>query len=286
MYNVKHTFNLFLNSDSRISGTISNCKLKMPSSVIYCDKLQKIRLTLIDFVLNYSHYNIQSYNNYFQIEETNPTNKYTVTINEGNYSVSEIAQLIKTELNKCSTKKYDVLYDRHMNRITFFYTGDGTVKFLFNTLTDTDDTLAEIMGFNYDTEYNFNLKSLTSIKVCSTGQEEALYVRFVNIPNNNYEAYGNEFKISSILAKIPLETIPCSNIFYHTTSKEYSMILSNNKLDEIEIHLTNEYGAILNLQREYTMTLQIEILEENNIESILNELKEQLSFLVIKDLEK
>jgi len=281
MYKTIRQFNLFLNSRSRNSGTISDCIIKLPPSLVNITDKEKIRLTMVDFVCNHSHYNIQTYNSSFNVIEFNPSKTYTITIPDGNYTISEISAIIKGLLNGESSKIWNISYDRNINKLTFSYSIGDPVQIDFNI----DNTCAEILGFNEEIYYFTT--NLTSVNVACVSSEEAIYVRFPNLMSSNFEIINDgEVKISDVLCKIPLNTMPFSNIFYKNDSylRSYSMIISERKIEEFHIRLTNENDVLLNLSREWTCCLLVEILEENTMENLLSSFDDYLKFIVLNTM--
>ena len=74
---------LFISSDERDSGSISDFTVAMPSHLLTCRPNQKMRMVLNDVVMPYTWYNVQSSNNTFQIVVNGFT--FDVTIPEGSY---------------------------------------------------------------------------------------------------------------------------------------------------------------------------------------------------------
>jgi hypothetical protein len=60
---------LFISSDERDSGSISDFTLAMPSHLLTCRPEQKMRMVLNDVVMPYTWYNVQETNRHFQVSE-------------------------------------------------------------------------------------------------------------------------------------------------------------------------------------------------------------------------
>ena len=64
---------LFISSDERDSGEISNFNLSMPPHLLTCQPHQRMRMVLNDVVLPYTWYNVQETNRHFQVTENAQT---------------------------------------------------------------------------------------------------------------------------------------------------------------------------------------------------------------------
>ena len=92
---------MFLNSSQRSEGSINNFTLLFPKDLVSCNQRQFLRMTLIDFTVKYQWYNIQTYNNSFEVLEQQgaTTASHTVSIPEGNYDILELTSTVRDGLN-------------------------------------------------------------------------------------------------------------------------------------------------------------------------------------------
>ena len=88
---------LFINSDERDSGTVSDFHLSLPSHLIACQPHQRMRLALNDVVIPYTWYNVQETNRSFQIVQSGTT--HDVTLDLGSFHAIQLRDHLNTKLS-------------------------------------------------------------------------------------------------------------------------------------------------------------------------------------------
>jgi hypothetical protein len=80
---------LFISSDERDGGSISDFTLSMPSHLLTCRSDQKMRMVLNDVVIPYTWYNVQDTNRHFEVVENGGT-PFTVSLDVGSYHALQL----------------------------------------------------------------------------------------------------------------------------------------------------------------------------------------------------
>lgn len=168
MYNV-HYFHFFSDDAKRV-GTKWTYKLDLENLTSIC---------LQSFRLNCNLYNINEWNNKFELTESNNT-QITVTIPPGYYTIDALLNTITNILNEVSPNKmkYSLTRNQQKNKIhfsSFFNSAKLSAKPLlsfnvrFLKSTNTNYSLAEILGFT-NVEYMNN-----STYISETFPKENIY---------------------------------------------------------------------------------------------------------------
>ena len=111
---------LFISSEERDGGTISDFTISMPSHLIACTQHQRMRMVLNDVVMPYTWYNVQETNRTFMIQELhNDPNHIQIDLDEGSYHVLQLRDHINTKLAALALQDtYNVTYDEVSSKFT------------------------------------------------------------------------------------------------------------------------------------------------------------------------
>jgi len=169
-----------------------------------------------------SWYAIDSDNDTLNI--TVNASNYTITFNHGNYDLYEIANFLNTSMSSYNTT---VTYNESTNKLTFTYTGIGTLS-LLNT-----STCFTLLGFISGTTYTGT--TLTSVNVCDITRVMRLMVVTPSFQVNNFTS--NRVPYAGLLAGIPINNIFNSIIDYRGTNEMYT---PNKEFFQITIQLLDE----------------------------------------------
>lgn len=269
---------IHIKSSDRTSGTIGNCTIDIPSSFISCKSTELMTISLVNFFCKRNFYNIQNYNNTFQVNENGFLR--TITLNEGSpNSYNLIAELL-TKLNLFgSTYVYTMTYD--ISTLHFIFTvNKDNVQFIFN------NTCSELLGLE-QTTYNFTDRILESTRIIDLNGEECIYIHLMSGDTENIETGTGTIQKSNVLGIIPLTCPTGGVIYYGNLHDDYRMTLSQKEVTKLQFKLTNEYNDELTLQTDYFMVLKVDIIdltEDNTIPTLLRRINENL-FNISKKLD-
>ena len=179
------------------------------------------------------------------------TTTYTLTIPEGNYSISELIVVLKNlmESASVSTNTYTITYSEITNRISFTRaTGTDTA-----TLVLSGSTIANLIGLTQNTSIIstatelLNEVDLTPIKYC--------YLICRNILSSNFASIigGN-----NILFKIPISANRNEMIYYINNDIAYDVVDLPILPLKFEFQLIDAYGNYINTNGiNFAFTLRI-----------------------------
>ena len=144
----------FIDSDFRVAGTTSSDFVHRISIPPHHDHISVLQASI-----PHSFYNIQSGLNTFTLTE-NGTNS-TVTISEGNVSVSDLVSDVQTALNTAGSWTYAVGLNNRTGKMTFSVTGNAGLQPSFTF----EGCLYRQLGFNEESTYTFTANELTSANI-------------------------------------------------------------------------------------------------------------------------
>ena len=258
---------VYIDSYYRVSGTSSDFTIDLPETV----QLEDNMLCQIHEVsIPHSWYSINETNNnlYFMHQVIPPAvpNGITyrkITIPEGNYTASDLAQTIEVALNlRVDTgdrpNTYSIHYNSSTNKFTissnyatviFVVLTDGEVAPVANVFSDPVDvnnlnSINRVMGnttpaadaYTNVAPYTSNFIGLVPFK--------NLYLHCNEISNfNQLTVAGN----SSIVKKIPVDVPYLSIINDNELSSVDYIDVSNKMLRRLNFRLTNHFNQVVNL---------------------------------------
>ena len=283
-YKVKESKILFL--DSRSGQQINHkSRINFPAESFSASGNQLIRLTLLEFNLARTFYNINSRNNVFFIYDNgNPTTEIKVTIPPGNYDGSELG----TAIAAASTNVSTCVFDSKTEKLTFTLTGVGTLSYLYSKKIkgdpdnnwDTHDILGGVATTSSSTKVNlFGSVGLTQVSRYPIQLQTINNILLkTNLQTNNFENNLNlddtqlaNVVNSHIFASIPvIRDTTTRMIRYVDANNTFEMYLQTKHINNITFDIEDIYGrtipALDELQYSsgnlsYNITVKYEILE-------------------------
>jgi len=299
-YKVKESKILFL--DSRAGFQLNNkARINFPTESFSSDGSQVIRLTLLEFNLKRTFYNINSTNNVFYVA----ADSNEIVLTEGNYTSSELATEIASKINdKFGISNVTCTLEAKTDRFIIGVSGASNlqdVKFYsYKIINGKDYDTHHILGglptvetgvsniqnlFNYDS-VNKEYKSKYPIQTQTINN---IYLK-TNLQTNNFETNLNQEsdKTSRVVNSQLFASIPVSNsttdrtINFVDSNNTFQMYLQTKHIDNITFDIETEFGKIIpaidtdqyssgNLH--YNMVIKYETLDPEIPPSILGEFR-------------
>jgi hypothetical protein len=262
---------LFISSDERDSGSISDFNLTMPSHLLTCRSDQKMRMVLNDVVLPYTWYNVQETNRHFEVVENSGT-PFQVSLDVGSYHALQLRDHLRDKLNTASgiygdSYTYTVSFNEVASLFTFTIgTPRNTNSFSFQS--DTNDLGAsayKLLGFAKGSTNTFNSNSLTSTNAVSMMFTDALYLHCDLLNTNVDRRAGTKstFHLSTAFAKIMINTSPFNNIIFHNVNDDYMLNISDQRVTDLHFWVTTAEHGIITLNDDFSFTLKVEVYEDD-----------------------
>ena len=252
------TYNIFLNSLNRTSGTSDNFRMQLfrPIALKSPNNWFEVRVGSVE--IPYTFKLINSANNVIDFQFTRgSTTTSTITLAPGNYNIIQLLDEIKLELIakiqalRSYTAPLEFTYDRSTGHATFSIVGtDSTATSI--TIINNSPVFMKCIGmintftFSYATpSVRTNAESVQNVNVF---QNPAIYVRSESlIQSENIEALvGTTSELSDILAKIQVNVIPQTMIQW-TNPTDLKLEITNKIIDEISLYLGSSTSYSLDL---------------------------------------
>lgn len=229
------SFNLYLQSDQAdIRYTDADCLFTLNQKITIPPGVRCL-ISLIDFEMPYSFYNINEYNN--QLNVSTSVGTLNVVITPSNYDTDSITNYLNTYFStNASTIGTGIVVTFNYNTNKFSFTSD-TLDF---TILDTT-TIDFEMGFT-NLPLTSSFLALTSPNTCN----------FAGTPYVELDTTLSITQLSShtdktgILARIPVRVEPSDFIFYQSVDNIYHMIADRN-IDQIQITIRDYKENVLQL---------------------------------------
>ena len=248
---------LFVNSKARHSGTIYDFDIHFDTSLFKVELGEYLRMSMVSFNCKHAFYNLEDdRNTSFTITEDGV--EVTITLDEGNYDVDEIADMIASKLNTGVTNyTFVVTHNENTGKytITPTLTGSGVTCVIgFSTVYDTHEIFGMEVG-DYDIT-----TAITSTSIASIGNEEALYLHTRTGKNIHYNGVNSSSNGSTLFAKIPILAPHFGQIYWEQMGGvKYAMVFdSGHHSNLMNFRVVNEYGLPIKLQSDYSMEFNLE----------------------------
>ena len=247
---------LFISSDERDSGTISDFTVSMPSHLLTCRPHQRMRMVLNDVVLPYTWYNVQDSNRKFQIVVNGVT--HDVSLDLGSYHALQLRNHLATKLNAHSVS---VTFSETSSKFTFTMANPvGT-----NALVFGENGAHSLLGFSKNSTNTFATSTLTSTGAVSMMFSDALYLHCDLLNTNVDKRAGDKssFHLSTAFAKIAINTSPFNNIIFQNANDDYMLNIIDRRVTELHFWVTTVEHGIITLNDDFSFTLKVEVFEDD-----------------------
>jgi hypothetical protein len=271
---------VFVNSKQRISGNAYDFIINFNDGVLKAQKGGFMRLTLEEATINRSWYSIQEGANSFKLID-NYGNITVITFPIAYYNAIDV----RSTLSGLLPSGWSVIYDRKTNKYTITRGSDSTpsYKFVFT------NSLYEVLGFKKGEEPTFTIASpyVVSTVPIRVNEENAVCIH-TNLPRRKYSAIdngdssNNNFKESSILAKIPIQCAPFDNVIYQVNSPVYVYDLTADNISTVRVWLTDENEKPLIVPYDWSMTWSVEFVPIDEANP-LNDIKDYMRFMILSN---
>jgi hypothetical protein len=221
---------IYISSADRNSGNSNDFLLFLDDELL---RDQHKDLAVSEAIIPHSYYAINDNNNTF---ECGPTGADTITITNGNYTSSEFATHLATQLNVVLVPTYSVSFSTNTGKFTYS-TGDASE---FVLVADTKNY--KYLGFAKNSSNSSASGSLVSTNVINISGTE-----YVDILSNLQVASENSSNLNrDVLARIYPNSSAFSSIFFNATT-DNAVHFAGQHINRMHIRLVDEHGDALDL---------------------------------------
>lgn len=269
---IVNTYNLFLNSANRTSGTSSDYRITLFKSISLKSPNNWFTVRVGSAEIPYTFKLITSSNNVINYSITRgTTSNGSFTITPGNYNILQLLDEIKIKLSASilALKGWDpssiftFTYDRPSGHATFSMVGtDSTATSI--TIQYNSPIFIKCIGFSNQFTFSYTNPStrtnVTSTQNVNVYQNPAIYIRSETLLQaQNMEAViTSRSEPSDILAKVQVGVIPQAMIQW-VNPTDLVLEINNKVIDEIGLYLGSSVDYQLDLGNlDWTVRLTID----------------------------
>ena len=267
---------LFVNSKEREpGGTISDFTISVPPHLLTRNKNQQMRLIINDLNIPYTWYNVQSSNNVFKVYELNDEGAslfYNISLDLGSYHVLQLRDHLKKKLNDNSISQgasyiYTVVYNELSAMFTFSSYKASMINATSFGFEFDHPSAAQLLGFEPSAFYPTldGVQSLVSVKAVNMMYTDALYLH-CDLPTTNiHKGSGDKtvYSLSSVFAKINVNTVPFSNIIYQNVNDDFITNIPDRFINKLRFSVQTLEHNPIDLNDDFSLTLKLEIIEDD-----------------------
>ena len=220
-----------------------------------------INLSVLNFSIPNSIYNINEYNNLLSLSFNSTTINYGFAY--GNYN--------STTFMNTFLSIVDSTFKLTFNSISNVYTITNTT---YDFVINTNSNIGEIMGFMNGTTYSSTSKSLVLPYCVNFNGLNSMNIHLENIHNDNIDSYykSNSNIIKSINIK-PYEPL----ILYEKKNESCKVNIDDEMaVNTFSIHLKDDLNRFINFNNKYfniTLLFEITKIEQVNFDSFYDKIK-------------
>lgn len=254
--------NLFINSYNKTNGdTNYDYNLSVPEHDISCREDEEMSLTITNFNTPNVFYNLTDQNNKFLFKtiEGGTTTTATMTIPVGVYDVYSLATVMDTLI----VIHGHIVYYPLINKFGFKKRNSVNHQVFYNINTDLYKILNVPPNVDIPMTHNIEYSGLLNM---NRFNYLLIYITGITCYNQNISNItNNQFKKSNLVAIINrADVLPYGNICYVEINENNKIRLGNNKITNLNIKITDEFGNLLTDLDNWTMTLKFVIIKKKN----------------------
>lgn len=264
-----NTYNLFVSSRNRTSGTSSDFNLTLLRPLVLTSPNNYFTVRVGSCEIPYSFPLLTSSNSTiaFTSNYNGTIRNSSIAIPSGNYNILNLLDAVANELQAAllslyaATFKFGFTYDRSTGKATLGISGLGATFSLSITLTPST-VVGTCLGFTAPIAFSYTsplvFSNATSTQNVNCTQNTAVYVRSESFTQtSNFENLVGPSGVSDILAKIQLTSQPQSYILW-TNPTDLEVEVSNRLIDVVNLYLGSSTSYTLDLGNlDWTVRLTI-----------------------------
>ena len=275
MNNLIKTQYLFVKSENRKDGETYDFTINIPNRYIECEDDEILCITLLNFNVYCSWYNVNDNNNTFTLKRVSNNQSTTITLPHGNYPFKLLYQTINSLYgsNICTFNKVS-------NKFVFSFSEPYTLTF--------NDNSYQLLGFSNTSHTGTTITSDAVINPFSNLDNICVHLQGVQ-PFRAYNLdnmQGTDLVVSDLLCAIPFTTAPYDMFNYVNTNSEYKMFVYDKSLQNIRFVITDFNNNHLSNLPDFTMCLKVETFLYEEEDEQLHMLKKILEYTKLNYLSK
>ena len=244
------TYTLYLNShQATIGGTSNNCTFNITPAITLTNLANRFLVSIPFMEVPYSFNQLNSsYNTLgYTFTDSSGTFNSTITINVGNYNITQFISAFITALTKdirilrpaWVSANISIVYNSSTGLCTFIMNvspASITLKFSANYV------MSLMFGFPQTNQVFSNSIVLTSVNKVLANPINSIFLRSDTLKfETSFEAVVAPYSQADILARVPVTTLPNSWLYYRS---EHKQLLSNTDITTINLYWSDNINPL------------------------------------------
>lgn len=254
MPSLSRTHTLYISSKHREEGTPSRYSVVIPQPMIEGDSNSEIiKISLVDFSCYYSWYLVNEGFNTITFKNLVTNQETVVSLPIGTYKYQRLGQQIAALYPACT-----VVWDEASNKLRFTFAQSHRMTF---------DGVYEVLGFSAGAAPTGT--TIESERAMTPMALTHLYLNLANVSpvhhSVNLDNLSGEIRVSSVLARIPVNAPPFQLVHFINPTLESNGIDTNEiNMNKLEFVITNGDGHEITFMPDHQMTLRIQVYDKDD----------------------
>ena len=225
----KHFF-IFIDSRDKIYGT--NTDFSIQENNFDLEPGLSVSVNLDECIFYNLQYPINSTNNTIIFQENSTATDLTFSIDEGNYTGSELATILATELDSAGANTYTVTHDDNTGKFSISIVAPDNFKFI---------QIDELFGFDVMTTF---LSAKTGDNPAILSGHEYVDLMLPGLISQNITSNNNN---NGLIRRIPLDVNWGGLCVYKAAESDQSIVVNKEYLNNLRIELKNPDSTFFQL---------------------------------------
>ena len=259
MNDIINTYNIFIDSSQRVSGTTDNFTIQLRKPLILTKPSNYFTCTIKDAEIPLVIQQVNTGNSTlkYQITRGASVKNGQITLQNGNYNIinllSALNTLLTSSINTLTSysPNLQLTYNQSYLNVNFNVVGIDSVATSIKLLFSQNLSLGYMFGFTADCVFSYSASnvstSVSSSQNVNVNPMSSLLIRssFLN-QSQNWESLIEKCVVSDVLAKIQIVSLP--NTWLFLKNGDLKITLTNKIIDNIDFYLSSnlDYGISLN----------------------------------------
>ena len=256
MANVVNTYNVFISSSQRVSGTSDNFTINMRKPILLTrpNTYFTCKVGSAEIPFNFKQLNTTNSRNILSVTyvKASVNNTFNVTFPAGNYIITDLLVMLETLiLAVYPSLNLTFTYNKTTGFCNFLMTGSDSIATTITLNFNSNIYLGSMFGYTASTTFNYNS---SNVSTSSTSTQQALvnpnpciYIRSdVLTQFGATENLVEKDVTSDIICKVQIHNLPGSWLMYDGAT-ELKVVLTNKVIDTISLYLSDSLSYSLSL---------------------------------------
>ena len=256
MANVVNTYNVFISSSQRVSGTSDNFTINMRKPILLTrpNTYFTCKVGSAEIPFNFKQLNTTNNRNILSVTyvKASVNNTFNVAFPAGNYIITDLLVMLETLiLAVYPSLNLTFTYNKTTGFCNFLMTGSDSIATTITLNFNSNIYLGSMFGYTASTSFNYNS---SNVSTSSTSTQQALvnpnpciYIRSdVLTQFGATENLVEKDVTSDIICKVQIHNLPGSWLMYDGAT-ELKVVLTNKVIDTISLYLSDSLSYSLSL---------------------------------------